>query len=116
MKTLLSAMSLALAAFLPVGAYASELKPLEAGTFLLGSQSVSVYYTVEGDVFQVVTTIAPDGTSGAPMRFVGFLQPGEKALVSSGEFGTRASPATLVLVHQGDRLSATKIARVATVQ
>jgi hypothetical protein len=113
MKTTLSALSLALAAALPVGAAASELKPMQAGTFVLGAQSVSVYYVQSGDDFEVVTTIAPNGgTSGAPIRFVGFLEPGQKALVSAGQFGSTAAPDTLQLVHQGDLLSATYVTNV----
>jgi hypothetical protein len=114
MKTCLSAMSLVLAIAMPLGAGASELKPLQAGTFVLGAQSVSIYYTVSGDTYEVVATIAPDaGGAGAPVRFVGFLQPGQKALVSAGHFSTTAAPATLELVHQGDRLSATHVTNVA---
>ena len=113
MKTILSAISLALASVMPFAADASELKPLEAGTFVLGSQSVSIYYTVNGDIYEVVTTIASDAeTSGAPIRFVGFLQPGQKALVSAGQFGETTVPETLELVHQGHQLSATYVTNV----
>jgi hypothetical protein len=114
MKTILSAMALALATAMPFAAGASELEPLQAGTFLLGSHSVSIYYTVSGDTYEVVTTIAPEAaTSGAPIRFVGFLQPGEKALVSAGQFDAAAEPHTLELVHKGDLLSATALTNVA---
>jgi hypothetical protein len=114
MKTILSAVSLALVSVMPFAADASELKPLQAGTFELGSQSVSIYYTVSGDTYEVVTTIAPGAeTSGAPIRFVGFLQPGQRALVSAGEFGATTAPQTLELVHQGDLLSATHVTNVA---
>ena len=116
MRTIFSAVSLALATALPFGAAASELKPLQAGTFLLGSQTVSIYYTVSGDTYEVVTTIAPDGgASGAPIRFVGFLQPGQKALVSAGQFDTTVGPDTLELVHQGNTLSAIPVTNVAGV-
>jgi hypothetical protein len=111
MKTTLSALSLALAAVMPFAAAASDLRPLEAGTFVLGAQSVSIYYTVSGDTYEVVTTIAPE-TSGAPIRFVGFLKPGQKARVSAGQFGTTAAPDTLELVHQGNLLSATHVTNV----
>ncbi|MGH6917485.1 MAG: hypothetical protein ACREJ0_07245 [Geminicoccaceae bacterium] len=112
MRTILSAVSLALATVMPFGAAASELRPLEAGTFVLGSHTVSIHYTVSGDTYEVVTTIAPE-TSGAPIRFVGFLQPGQKALVSTGQFGTTAAPDTLELVHNGNLLSATPVTTVA---
>jgi hypothetical protein len=114
MKTILSAVSLALATVLPFGAAASELKPLQAGTFMLGTHTVSIYYTAAEDAYEVVTTIVPGMSgSGAPIRFVGFLRPGQKALVSTGEFGTAAEPQTLELVHQGNMLSATQVADVA---
>jgi hypothetical protein len=114
MKTILSAVSLALATVMPCGADASELMPLQAGTFVLGSQTVSVYYTVSGDSYEVVTTIAPmDGAAGVPIRFVGFLQPGEMALISAGQFGTTTAPDTLELVHKGGGLSAIQVANVA---
>jgi|SRR5919106_841923 hypothetical protein len=114
MKTILSAVSLALATIMPFAADASELKPLQAGTFVLGAQSVSIYYTVSGDTYEVVTTIAPAETSGAPIRFVGFLQPGQKALISAGQFDTTAAAETLELVHNGNLLSATPVAAVAS--
>jgi hypothetical protein len=114
MKTILSAMSLMLAAALPATADASDLKPLEAGTFVLGKQTVSIYYTVSGDTYQVVTTIASDDASGAPVRFVGFLQPGQKALISAGQVGTASAPDTLELVHEGNQLTATEVTEVAS--
>ena len=108
-----AAMALALVTIMPFGADALELKPLQAGTFVLGAQSVSIYYTVIGDTYEVVATIAPDGgTSGAPIRLVGFLQP-EKALISTGQFDTTAAPDTLELVHQGNLLLATAVTNVA---
>lgn len=109
------ALSLALAT-MSFGAGAAELTPLQAGTFVLGSQRVSVYYTASGDTYEVVTTIAPDAAAaGAPIRFVGFLEPGQKALISAGHFGTAAAPDTLELVHEGDLLSATPVTTVANV-
>jgi hypothetical protein len=114
MKAIFSAVSLALATVMPCEADASELKPLQAGTFVLGSQTVSVYYTVIGDSYEVVTTIAPkDGAGGVPIRFVGYLQPGEMALISAGQFDTMTAPDRLELVHKGGGLSAIQEANVA---
>src|SRR3712207_1826087 len=105
MKALLSAMALVLGTVTPFVAGAGELKPLEAGTFLLGSHTVSIYYVVQGDTYEVVATIAPGpDASGAPIRFVGFLQPGQRSFVSVGAFGTTSAPETLELVHEGDLL------------
>jgi hypothetical protein len=115
MKHVLSAVSLALASVMAFAAQASELKPMEAGTFVLGSQSVSIYYTASGDIYEVVATVAPDGGgSGAPIRFVSFLEPGQKALISAGHFGSAAAPLALELVHDGDSLRATEVANVAS--
>jgi hypothetical protein len=114
MKASLSAVALALATVMPFAAAGGELKPLEAGTIPLGAHTVSVYYTVSGDTFEVVTTIAPGAdAAGAPMRFVGFLPPGQKQVVSIGSFGTTSAPETLELVHQGGALSATQVTNVA---
>ena len=54
--------------------------------------------------------------AGAPIRFVGFLEPGQKALISAGQFDTAAAPDTLELVHEGDLLSATPVTTVANVR
>jgi hypothetical protein len=108
MKATLSALSLLMATALPLTAAASELKPLQAGTFVLANHTVSVYYTVSGDSYEVVTTIVPDA-DGAPVRFVGSLPPGQKQIVSVGAVGTTSSPEMLELIHRGDLLSATLV-------
>ena len=99
------------------GAAASELNPMQGGTFVLGEQSASIYYTLDGDTFEVVTTIGPADGSGGPVRFVGFLRPGEKEIVSAGKYGTTAAPEELVLTHEGDVLTivapADELARLA---
>jgi len=112
MKSILSALTMAAAVALPVTAGASELEPLQAGTFVLGEQTVSIFYTVHGDAYEVVTTIAPSNASGSPVRYVGFLKPGQEAFVSAGAFGPSAAPATLRLVHDGNALSATEVSKV----
>jgi hypothetical protein len=53
------------------------------------------------------------GVEAAPMRFVGFLQPGHKAFVSAGKFETTAEPESLQLVQQGNSLSAIQVTNVA---
>jgi hypothetical protein len=57
-----------------------------------------MYYTATDGIYEVVMTIV--APSGAPIRFVGFLQPGQKVLISAGQFGTPARPETPELVHQ----------------
>ncbi|HEX3209744.1 MAG TPA: hypothetical protein VHQ91_10210 [Geminicoccaceae bacterium] len=104
-----------LASLAPFAGAASELKPMQGGTFVLGDQSASIYYTVSGDTFEVVTTIGPADGSGGPVRFVGYLQPGQKQIVSAGSYGVTTPPRELVLTHQGDLLSITSSAdKVAT--
>lgn len=105
MKALIAASSLMLALAIPSFAGASELKPMQGGSFELGTQNISIYYTVSGDAYEVVTTIAPEyGTPGTPIRFVSLLDPGQIETVSVGSFGADAANATLELVHGGDRL------------
>ncbi len=88
-----SAVAFVLGSVMPFAAGASELKPLQAGTFVLGDQTASVYYTQSGDTFEVVTTIGPTDGSGAPVRLSGFLLPGQKQMVSVGAYGaTTAAP------------------------
>jgi hypothetical protein len=114
MKAILSALALVLWTVMPPGAHAGDLKPLEAGTIMLGTYTASVYYTVSGDTYEVVTTIAPGPeASGAPIRFVGYLLPGQKAIVSTGQFGTTIAPETLELLHDGRLLLAKRVTKTA---
>lgn len=114
MKAILSALYLGLGTAIPVVAHAGDLRPLEAGTVVLGAHTVSVYYTVSGDTYEVVTTIAPGPeASGAPIRFVGYLLPGQKAIVSTGQFGTTIAPETLELLHDGRLLLAKRVTKTA---
>jgi hypothetical protein len=100
----------ALVSLSPFAGAASELEPMQGGTFALGKQSASIYYTVSGDTFEVVTTIGPADGSGGPIRLIGYLQPGQKQIVSAGSYGKTTPPQELVLTHQGDLLSITSSA------
>jgi hypothetical protein len=101
-----SAVAIVLGSVMPFVAEASELKPLQAGTFVLGAQTASVYYTQTGDTFEVVTTIGPTDGSGGPVRLTGFLLPGQKQMVSVGAYGATTPPQELELVHSGKVLVA----------
>jgi hypothetical protein len=101
-----SAVAIVLGSVMPFVAGASELKPMQAGTFVLGGQTASVNYTQNGEAFEVVTTIGPTDGSGAPVRVTGFLLPGQKQMVSVGAYGTAAQPQELELVHGGKVLVA----------
>ena len=103
-------LSAAIGLGLSFSAGASELTPLQAGTFVVGNHVATVYYTEHRGRYEVVTTVAPDpDLRGAPLRFVGSLAVGEKQTISFGAFGTTAAPNTLELVHDGDRLVATVV-------
>jgi hypothetical protein len=100
-------LSLLLGAAMPFTAASADLASLEAGKFILGTHTASVYYTVDGASYEVVTTIAPSyDAPGAPARFAASLLPGQKQTVSVGAFGTGAAPAVLEVVRTGDTLSA----------
>jgi hypothetical protein len=96
-----------LASLVPFAGAAAELKPMQSGTYVLGEQSASIYYTVSDGAFEVVTTIGPVDGSGGPIRLIGFLQPGQKQVVSAGKYGTTTPPEELVLTHDGELLSIT---------
>ena len=99
---------------MPLVAHAGDLRPLQAGTVVLGTHTVSVYYTVSGDAYEVVTTIAPGAeAAGAPIRLVGYLLPGQKAIVSTGQSGTTIDPETLELLHDGEMLLAKRVTKTA---
>jgi len=55
----------------------------------LANSNVTVFYTVKGEIYEVVTTLAPDGFDGSyPMRFVSRLSDGESNEVSVGGYGS----------------------------
>jgi hypothetical protein len=117
MKAILSALALVLGILMPPAAQAGGLRPLEAGTVVLGAYTASIYYTVSGDTYEVVTTIAPGPeASGAPIRFVGYLLPGQKAIVSTGQFDTTIAPESLELLHDGQLLLARRVTKTASLE
>ena len=107
MKRTATILALFLGTGLPFAAAADDLKPLEAGTFILGTQTASVYYTVDGASYEVVTTVAPThDAASAPGRFAASLLPGQKLTVAIGAFATDAAPTVLEVARTGDTLSA----------
>jgi hypothetical protein len=91
---------------LPTAASAGELAPLQAGTFSLREQIASVYYTVQGESFEVVATIASSDGQNEPVRYVTQLAPGQVATLSVGAFGTGTPATVLKLERSGDMLHA----------
>jgi hypothetical protein len=105
--TALAVAALVAIAGLPFTAAAEELAPIQAGTYVLGNQTASVFYVEKGAEYEVVTTIAPNyGSGGVPVRFVGWLAPGQRQTVSCGQFETAAAPHELQISRIGDRLVA----------
>ena len=99
-----------LASLVPLAGAASDLKEMQGGIFVLGNQSASIYYTISGETFEVVTTIRPADGSGAPIRLIGFLLPGQKQIISAGTYGVTTPPQQLVLTREGNGLSITPMA------
>jgi hypothetical protein len=106
----IAAATLALTALGPCIAAASDLRPLHRETFPLGEQTASVYYVPDGDTYQIVTTVAPAlGAGGVPIRITGFLLPGQRQVLSVGQFSNGTEPQSLVLVHESHGLSVTLV-------
>ena len=72
----------------------------------LREQIASVYYTVQGESFEVVATIASSDGRSEPVRYVTQLMPGQSATVSVGAFGTDTPATVLKLERSGDMLHA----------
>ena len=80
-RTILAA-ALALAAATGA-ARADGLKPAQSQSIDLGAVSGVAYYTVEGDGFRVVATLAQEGQDGAPVRVEAVLLPGQSVVLST---------------------------------
>lgn len=84
-------------------AQAVEMHPMQATSLSLGSVTGVAYYSVAGDDFQVVATLAA-GEEGTPMRFVASLGDGQKMLVSVPQEAGQAA-IELEFARIGDSLS-----------
>jgi len=85
-------------------AHADGLRPIEAKSIDLGAVSGVAYYTVERDGFHVVTTLA-QGETGAPIRVVSVLAPGQRVVLS-----TASQSGGLEISRQGDSVLVRKAA------
>ena len=63
-------------------ARAEGLRPMEGKSIDLGEISGIAYYTVEGDGFHLVATLAQGG-AGTPIRVVTVLAPGQHVVLST---------------------------------
>ncbi len=94
---------IALVASQPVSA--DSLKPMHAHSIEMSDRTVVVFYTVEGDQYEVTTTIGPHRTEGGPItRYVTRLQQDESYLVSVAHDGSEGPVETLEIRRLGDDL------------
>lgn len=83
-------------------ARADSAQPIKAQSIALGEVFGVAYYTVESEGFRVVTTLA-QGETGAPVRMVAVLAPGQSVTLSSlREQGV--APIAIEISRQADTL------------
>jgi hypothetical protein len=82
----------------------SLTKPLDGATLWFADRFASVYYTVEADTFEVVTTIVERSGRRRPLQTRLRLGDGETKTLSIGGYGPDAPLATLNLTRAGDEL------------
>jgi hypothetical protein len=102
-KPMLLASALFAATAMPslAGAGTEEVRAAEAKHLQLGEFTGVAYYTVQGEGFHVVATLAEE--VGAPVRFEGILLPGQKIVMSvPGAVGNAAR--TVAFLRRGDHL------------
>jgi hypothetical protein len=83
---------------------AAEMQPMQATSISLGKVTGVAYYSVVGESFEIVATLA--GEEGMPMRFVSTLVDGQKMRVSVPQAVDQA-PIEVVFARFGDSLSVT---------
>jgi hypothetical protein len=101
MRTFVFALVLSLVAFTSVRA--DDIQPQEAHSVNLGTLTGVAYYTVEGDGYRVVTTVAQNESS-APVRFVAVLLPNQKVTISVPG-GLNGRSATIDIIRRGDNVT-----------
>jgi hypothetical protein len=87
-----------------VAASYSLLKPLHGAALWFADRFASVYYTVDNDNFEVVTTIVEGVAGGDPMQTRVQLSDGETNTVSIGGPGHDVPLTTLNLTRVGNEL------------
>jgi hypothetical protein len=101
MRTFVFALVLFLVAFTSVRA--DDMQPQEAHSVSLGTLTGVAYYTVEGDGYRVVTTLAQNESS-APVRFVAVLLPNQKVTISVPG-GLNGRSASIDIIRRGDNVT-----------
>jgi hypothetical protein len=85
-------------------ARAEDLGEIHAKSLQLGDVSGVAYYTVQGQGYRLVVTLA--GQDSTPVRFESTLLPGQKVTMSTPGSG-RANAQTIEFSRQGDHLLVT---------
>jgi hypothetical protein len=81
---------------------ADEIRPAHGASIDLGRLSGVAYYTVDGDRFRVVATLAQDATA-APVRFEASLVSGQSVVLSSpGQTG--GAPVAVEISRRNDQV------------
>ena len=95
------------AAALCMGAvHAERIAALQPATINLGDHTAVVYYTQQGDQYEVVTTIGPNvGTEGSIVRHVTRVRAGESFNIEFGSNGSGVLMRTIAVARDGDLLS-----------
>lgn len=93
----------------PITAEAESLmlgQPGAGATFQIADQDAVFYYLENGDVFEVITTIAL-GPKGAemPVRFQNLLAEGEQQKLSIGGYGGQTSATDIILTRKDDQIA-----------
>lgn len=83
-------------------AHAESLRPIEGRSIDLGALSGVAYYTVEGEGFRVVATLA-EGQAVTPVRVEAVLAPG-RSIVLSVPRAVGIPPNAVEISRQGDEL------------
>ena len=82
------------------------LGPLHGNTLQLADHTVSIYYTVTGDRYEVVTTVGANPQHDYLMRFVAELADREQHSITLGGYGANTANATLTISRAGSQILA----------
>jgi hypothetical protein len=100
-RTAASAAVVLVATTVSMAARGEELRPIQAKSLQLGEINGVAYYTVQGQSYRVVATLA--SRDGTPVRFESTLSPGQRIVISTpGSAGANAQ--VVEFLRQGDRL------------
>ena len=75
-------------------------------TTILHHRNNSIYYTEEGDHYEVVTTLGANAHHDYLSRFTAQLSDGEDYYITLGGYGSNRTQATLTISRSGTQVSA----------